>query len=95
MALCLSRSFSLALNSSSTSFPSSTRNPPLELTILDKSYSKYFPRRVSRFSEGFGAVGDVDVAGTTPSGRLLYTFGVDELEASCSLSRCLAFATRA
>lgn len=91
MARCLSRSRSFALESSSTSLPSSTKNPPLELTIFDRSYSKYFPSRESRFN-GFGAVGEVDTAETTSRGRFWLAFGVDEELASCSRCLCLAFA---
>lgn len=99
MALSRSRSRSLARKSSITSFSSSTRKPPLELTIFDKSYSKYFPRRASLRSgrATFGAaVGDVDVAGVTSSGRLLFKLAasLDEEAAACSRSRCLAFAGR-
>lgn len=73
LARSRSRSFSFARRSSSTSLPSSTKKPPFEFVILDRSYSKYDPRRESRCN-GFGAVGavgDLDVAGISSNGRLL------------------------
>ena len=96
IARCSSRSFSLARNCASASLSSSTRNPPFELTIFDKSYSKYFPRRESRLSlasDCFGAVGDPEVAGMTSSGRLLLALVEETAAALCSRSRCFAFAT--
>lgn len=88
-ALCLSRSFSFRLTSSSTSFPSSSKKPPLELTIFDRSYSKYLPNLESRFNglDTLDVVGEFDVAGVTPMGRLLFVLGIADVEASCSLSR--------
>lgn len=78
---------------SSTSLSSSTKNPPLELTILLRSYSKYLPRRESRFS-GFGAVGELEDAGMTLRDRLLLKLACwDEDEDTVSSARCLAFAT--
>lgn len=95
--LCLSLSFSFLIKFSSTSFPSSTRKPPLELTIFDRSYSKYVPSIVEsrwrgRSRDRPGAVGELDVAGVTPKGLLLFAFGWDEDEFSCSRWRWVAFA---
>ena len=95
---CIARSRSLslsfALKSSSTSLSSSTRKPPLELTILERSYSKYFPSRESRWSlRSFrGPVGELEVSGVTPIGRFLFSFKSELVELTCSRSRCLAFA---
>ena len=94
IARCLSRSLSFALKSSSTSLLSSTRKPPFELTILDRSYSKYFPSRESRLSlpSCFGPVGEWELSGVTPMGRFLLPFRSEELDEAVSRSRCLALA---
>jgi hypothetical protein len=97
LARSRSRCSSFFRSSSSTSFPSSTKNPPFEFAIFERSYSKYFPSRASRLngSSPFGAVGDLELAETTEfSGRLLFAFVVDEeaMLRSSSRSRCLALA---
>lgn len=99
MALWRSLSRSFARRSSLSSFLSSTKKPPFEFTIFDRSKSKYFPSRESRRSgcsfDAFGAVGDVDVAGVTSSGRLLFAFNaLEDDEAASSRSLCFAFAER-
>jgi hypothetical protein len=95
IALSRSRCRSRIRWSSLTSLSSSTKNPPLELTILLRSYSKYLPRRESRF-RGFGAVGEVEDAGMTSRGRLLLEFECwDEEDEALSSVRCLAFAAEA
>lgn len=94
IALCRSRSFSFARSCSSTSFPSSTRNPPLELTIFERSYSKYFPNRESRLNLAAvcGAVVEAEVTGTTSIARLPWLLGVVDGPFPSSRWRCLAFA---
>ena len=82
MFLCSSRSFSFLIKSISTFPPSLTRKPPFELTIFDKSYSKYVPSRESRFNGLEDDAAEVD-GGSCPGrvrarDRLLFELIVDE-----------------
>jgi hypothetical protein len=99
IARCRSLSRSLRISFSFDSLPSSIRNPPFELTIFERSYSKYFPSLASRRSglsfslEGTGWVGDFESAAMGLSGRLLLGLGFEvEATACCSFSLCRAFA---
>lgn len=95
---CFSLSFSInfRLTSSSASPVSFKRNPPLELTILDKSYSKHVPSLESRFrgldEEATGCVGEPCPARVTINGRLLCALIEYVEQLFCSSSRCAALA---
>jgi len=96
--LCFSLSISFRRNSSSILLPSLTKNPPLELTIFERSYSKYVPSLESRLrgfeEDATGCVGEPCPAGVTVIDRLLFAFKNEEDEADCSLLRWAALAVR-